>query len=653
MDYNQHESIQTRKTISSYGGVGSILETRNGSIIVSPFNQWPYFVALKGQFLAEHLVQDKRFKNRLKRYFSNLTDLVKIPINDIEGAGFSSHHYNLLSGKYFPEWFYCNECHKFDKYANWKKNWENIVIQEHKPKFFPPKCYKCYSAAQTRGSKRKFYDLEQIRFILISPDGDVADIPWARWALLRSAQKERTNNQGQNGEKQDEEIKLTNIDIPSDLQMDIKPLDKYSDLSGIAIFSKFNGGKDTAFSTLSGLFNLRISKRELFPGNNEDVIFKPVLRSSNSVYYPNILSSIYLPADDELNDATIERIKKRAGRGRSAREIYEELSDDGIEIDETIIQKLIDSGYDLGNLTQIMTENEYRLTEYKYFTTQQKSDLKNDLIFEKISQQFYPAAYFKSVTRVDKLRITSVQTSYTRQEPIDRDYYLRPDSDIQNTKEKLSKKYTSEGPGFGQHTKYLPAIENYGEGIFFDFDEEKINQWVSANANVSNRIMTILNNHSHTESSLNKELKVTPALILIHTFSHLIIKELEFLCGYPSTSLQERLYIEEGKMTGMLIYTISGAEGSYGGLTSLCKSEKLDKIIKSAIIRAKDCASDPICYHSTGQGVGNLNLSACYSCTLLPETSCEQFNCYLDRRLLVDDNFGFFKGINILQPHIA
>jgi hypothetical protein len=246
---------------------------------------------------------------------------------------------------------------------------------------------------------------------------------------------------------------------------------------------------------------------------------------------------------------------------------------------------------------------------------------------------------------MDKLRITSVQTSYTRQEPIDRDYYLRPDSDIQNTKEKISKKYTSEGQYFGQQTTFLPAIENFGEGIFFDFDEEKINKWIANNPDVVDRISVISRNHSNTESSLNKELKITPALVLVHTFSHLIIKELEFLCGYPSTSLQERLYADEGKMTGTLIYTISGAEGSYGGLTSLCKSDKINKIIQSAIIRAKDCASDPICYHSSGQGVGNLNLSACYSCTLLPETSCEQFNCYLDRRILIDEKYGYFKNL--------
>lgn len=117
------------------------------------------------------------------------------------------------------------------------------------------------------------------------------------------------------------------------------------------------------------------------------------------------------------------------------------------------------------------------------------------------------------------------------------------------------------------------------------------------------------------------------------------------MCGYPSTSIQELLYVENGRMQGVLVYTIAGSEGSYGGITTICQTDKIGKVIQSAIIRAKDCSTDPICYYTLGQGAGHLNLSACYSCTLLPETSCEQFNCYLDRRILVDKEYGYFSHV--------
>jgi len=161
---------------------------------------------------------------------------------------------------------------------------------------------------------------------------------------------------------------------------------------------------------------------------------------------------------------------------------------------------------------------------------------------------------------------------------------------------------------------------------------------------VSSRASKINSNNHDTDSNLNKNRTISAGHILLHTFSHLIIKELEFLCGYPATSIQERLYFDDGKMQGLMIYTIAGAEGSYGGLSSICKSDKIGKLIRSALFRATDCSSDPICYESTGQGVGNLNYAACYSCALLPETSCEEFNCFLDRRMLIDKNFGFLKN---------
>lgn len=235
-----------------------------------------------------------------------------------------------------------------------------------------------------------------------------------------------------------------------------------------------------------------------------------------------------------------------------------------------------------------------------------------------------------------------MQPSYTRQEPIDKDSFLTEDETGQLEKVPIKKMYTH---GWRKESiSYFPAIESYGEGIFIDFDSKKIEVWEEENANfISKRIGDIQHNFDKNKRP-EQERIITAKFILIHTFSHLIMKELEFLCGYSASSLQERLYIGK-EMQGILIYTIAGSEGSYGGLVSLAKSDKIGKIIKSALARATDCASDPICYHtdSEGQGSGGTNLAACYSCALLPETSCEEFNSFLDRRLIVDKNHRYFK----------
>ena len=111
------------------------------------------------------------------------------------------------------------------------------------------------------------------------------------------------------------------------------------------------------------------------------------------------------------------------------------------------------------------------------------------------------------------------------------------------------------------------------------------------------------------------------------------------------SSLQERLYVSEN-MNGFLISAYDGTDGYLGGLAKLCNNlDKLQNIITNALQRAQNCSLDPICYESEGQGVAQLNLAACHSCTLIPDTSCEMSNLFLDRRLVIDTEFGYFKNM--------
>ena len=47
-----------------------------------------------------------------------------------------------------------------------------------------------------------------------------------------------------------------------------------------------------------------------------------------------------------------------------------------------------------------------------------------------------------------------------------------------------------------------------------------------------------------------------------------------------------------------------------------------------------------------GQGPESCNLAACHGCALVPETSCEEFNRFLDRGLVIgtfdDSTLGYF-----------
>jgi hypothetical protein len=127
-----------------------------------------------------------------------------------------------------------------------------------------------------------------------------------------------------------------------------------------------------------------------------------------------------------------------------------------------------------------------------------------------------------------------------------------------------------------------------------------------------------------------------------------MMRELEFSCGYPTASLKERLFISESperKMAGVLIYTAEGSEGSMGGLVSQGEPKRILEIIRKGLERSINCSSDPLCWESEGQGIFDLNLSACFSCGLVAETACEEMNLALDRRVLVDEQFGYFKHL--------
>jgi hypothetical protein len=542
-----------------------------------------------------------------------------------------------------------------DEWAiEWNLRVSNAIDKEN---LLPPKCVDSYMEAikEKKGrSLRKFVELEQVRFIMISSSGKIFDIPWDRWVFSNkdTIQQNLEDDDSYINENEKGNFLDWNVSIPNNIHFEYTTSDKFSDLRGISIVARENGTNNVVKRrTLAGLFNLKVTEYELkkaglIKNYEKDSIVKVVIRSSNSVYYPNIISSLYLPPvktqDLLFSNQEIDLIKKRLARGKDFEDISGDLYDDySVKRTPLEIQKLISNNYQQESVTSsFLLEEAYRLGEYLFITQKDKRYADNDqLVFEPIDTSIQG---IHKVYAMERLKLTSVQPSYTRQEPIDKDSFLTEDTNEERDKVPVKKMYTH---GWRKESvKYFPAVESYGEGVFIDFDSTAIDNWLSEFGHtINNRVNHIQHNFDNHKRA-NQERIITPQLVMIHTFCHLIMKELEFLCGYPASSLQERLYIGN-EMQGILIYTIAGSEGSYGGLVSLANSNKIDKIILSALARAQDCASDPICYHTghEGQGAGGTNLAACFSCALLPETSCEEFNSFLDRRLVIDTDYGYFK----------
>jgi hypothetical protein len=138
--------------------------------------------------------------------------------------------------------------------------------------------------------------------------------------------------------------------------------------------------------------------------------------------------------------------------------------------------------------------------------------------------------------------------------------------------------------------------------------------------------------------------------------SHALMAEIELDCGYPASSLKERVYALAGSddgegidRCGILIYTATaGAQGTLGGLVGT--APRFAHILRSALERLRICSSDPVCAdHEPDARSGDraTHGAACHGCLLIAETSCEMRNLFLDRSLLVPtmekDECNFFQ----------
>jgi len=628
------------KMVSSYGGVGSILETIDNSVLIETFDKWGY----RNINLERYIVKDDRLWRRLQSRFEQLRHIVRVPEFRYEDRD----SYELRpTASYFPKWFYCLKCKKFDKYSNWKTRW--VDAGKNIEKFYPPKCSKS-------DCRENF--LEQVRFVMTCPDGHLDDLPWEYWPTYAEEDtSEETLTTESNGEetfsKSGIRLDYSNSNgCCNNPDLIYRISNENPELSGIRILCKNpECTKGQKGRSLKGIFNFRkkcFGKRYwLGPGDNREnchagdidprlnnAEMKVVIKSSNSVYYSNIISSIYIPVKQSSLDNRVRILIDRwLERGKPNEDIAKDL-----ELDYDIPKKETLAFLKTGDERNV-TENEFRKEEYDFMTSQEKPYF--EILYLKFSnidlKEWIDG--FESLIRLDRLKQTTVQVSFTRQEPLDIDSVLIKDEE---TTEYAVKRQSTSANNI--NTTILPGVESYGEGLFFILDSDRIADWIEKEP-VKQRIETIKHNALNSERKYvrNKSNEITPQFILIHTLAHILIKELEYICGYPAASIRERLYVGEN-MNGFMIMAIEGSEGSLGGLVSQSNDlDNLNSIIQSALQRAVNCSSDPVCYHSEGQGVNNLNLAACYICCLLPETSCEHFNVFLDRQLLVNSDFGYFK----------
>ncbi|MEV0606597.1 DUF1998 domain-containing protein [Polymorphospora rubra] len=517
----------------------------------------------------------------------------------------------------FPEWLFCGQCRAMSK---WNPRREKLRQ--------PPRCEKC---------RVRPPQLVPMRFIAACGNGHLDDVDWIRWAHSYR----RNREQSQCGMK---ELQFRHVSgVGGGLES----------LEVRCVTCK--AGRD--LSELTGPDSLRrigqrCSGRQPWQTRTEartcDEIPVVLQRGASSVYFPNVGSAIDLPPESDFSSwgGAAGRIEHNDNfklllsrpdhklRDEFVRMIAEEENVLADEVLRTLMRKLgeVVSNVAAGGIDDLPWE------EWLALTTPPETNDPRDHFIARVAE--FPSATghgtldpvvdtlvhrIRDVVLVDRLREIRVLQGFHR-------HTMK----------------TMVPADLGARAGFLPAIEVFGEGVFIRFDEQEIATW-SNKPRVQQRCNRLRRRLAASFRSKWLSQDMSPRLLLLHTFAHLLMRQMAFDAGYSSSSLRERLYAAEPStegpsMAGVLIYTAAGdSEGTLGGLARLGEADRLVPTLAAALATGQWCSLDPVCRESTAQGPDGLSLAACHACALAAETSCVKGNVLLDRMLLVDEEFGFFR----------
>ena len=272
-----------------------------------------------------------------------------------------------------------------------------------------------------------------------------------------------------------------------------------------------------------------------------------------------------------------------------------------------------------------------RLPEWQVFSAPGEAPRADDFLLRQVATPPAVASRVEEVVLVERLREVVALIGFTRIDaPGDR---LADPAGRERLVPRVP--LSRNGPS------WVPCVETRGEGVFVRFPEDAVREWED-HVEGSGRLDELLAGHMAWRARRGlppPDGFPGPRYVLLHTFSHALMRELALEAGYGAASISERLYARTGlePMAGVLLYTsATDSEGTLGGLVSLGEPEVLGGMIERAVEQARLCTADPLCAEHDPAGDSSTHGAACHACLFASETSCERGNRYLDRALLVD-----------------
>lgn len=616
-------SVRASQAVLQYG-VGAMVDFPDQTLMTAAPEYWQERVIK---------IHDERLEKALH------VDYFGMP-----GGKDDAHCKEGISYARFPEWYFCPKCRKFQPIKSWVADYQRKARQytkENDPHMV--KHMRCPSCGQ---------DLVVARIVTVCEHGHIDDFPWVKWAHCQSfggAKKvcDHPSLTFKTGASSTEGLEglvvtCTNCHAKATLK------------------GAFDVGKLEALDKKYGYeYNFTCTGRHPWKNKKESCTLYPrvLQRGSSSVYFPVTASSLVIPPYSSILTMKIENsdafteCKNTISAFMRTPGITQEIKDAFIiaQIDTYSERVGLEIGISKDQIKPVLerkwrqpSDEEYSTLSVKYKAEEYDAlsgaisfgiDDYGDFQREQTDIGEYGLPFVKNISLIHKVREVQALTGYSRIKPADQSEPIGKQGNVVSVKE--------------PETNWYPAYEVRGEGIFIEFDSDAIDKWRSENEELQRRVDIVNENYAKSFIGSSNPRTVSGKFILLHTLSHLLIKQLSFECGYSIASLKERIYCSEpseGKdMSGILIYTASGdSEGTMGGLVRQGRPDTFPSIFKKAIESGMTCSNDPVCSLSLGQGRDSLNLAACYSCALIPETSCEEFNIFLDRGTVVGtfNNYG-------------
>ncbi|WP_435165121.1 DrmB family protein [Paenibacillus glycanilyticus] len=599
-------------------GTGAMSISKNGlSAICSGLDHW--FKDKNGTFEKVDLSEFKIKEWRLERLLG--VDHFRLPPDFRYRGESEKNKFLTVPFLRFPQWHYCTFCGEMKKTELTTKSREEC-----------PSC-------KEKNVKRY---MVQVPFIAICEKGHIQDFPWREWVHHELSPSCNAK------------MKLISTGGGALTTMQVKcSCGKSRLLNGITTAHP-DGTTDLSKELIGDGMIFTCQGKKPWLGTEEgepcDCHLRGSLRSASNVYFAQVKSAIYIPgeANKQINQLVtmfrtnqFERLINLTKLGNLSFEktIIELRTQFPTELqsytDNEIKRALIAMEQNEDERAGIVNEEFdleriLRLEEYSVLsepTEQEELKIRHVPIEKYDKQIFQLEKYFSDVFLVERLKETRVLAGFNRvfnDQP--RDYL-----ELKHHMWRSVPHNTSDD--------WLPAYVVYGEGIFLKFNPELLHDW-EQRINVNTRIQPLAERYRHLlNNRRTREKQIIPRFVMAHTFAHLLMNQLTFECGYSSSSLRERLYIsndESKPMYGVLIYTAAGdSDGTMGGLVRMGKPGYLEQVIRKSLLNAGWCSADPICSEIEAQGPDSCNMAACHSCSLVPETACEEFNRFLDRGLTV------------------